>query len=254
MAPHNSFSQGNNIQLYIRSAIFFAGQVISTLVIAPLMIIAVPFLSFDFRYRYLSGVWVRFNLWALKKICGLGFQIDGLENIPDHNAIIFCKHQSAWETIALQTIFAPIVFIMKRELLFLPFFGWALATCNPIAIDRQSQKKALQQVIGQGIQRLKNGSWVVIFPEGTRVAPGESKKYSGGGALLAQKSGYQVLPIAHNAGDFWPRKSFLKRPGVIRVQIGPAIESKGKSAKGINVEAAKWIENQMRKIGNKSNS
>jgi len=174
--------------------------------------------------------------------------VEGLEHIPHRTAIIFSKHQSAWETIAVQKIFPPMVFILKRELLRLPFFGWALATCEPISINRGLKKQALRQLVDQGLQRLKKGVWVVVFPEGTRVAPGQKMKYSGGGALLAHKSGCPVIPVAHNAGEFWPRNSFLKYPGVIQMRIGPLIDSKGKSASEINREAEAWIESQMEEI------
>lgn len=248
MMQQNPSFQANKFLAYIRSTIFFFGMAITTLVIAPLMIILYPVSTYVFRYRYCSGCWVTIVLWMLEHICGLGFRVEGLENIPRQAAIIFSKHQSAWETIALQKIFPPLVFILKREVLWIPFFGWALATCEPISINRQSKRQALRQVIHQGKERLEAGRWVVIFPEGTRVAPGQKKKYSGGGGLLAHQTGCPVVPVAHNAGEFWPRKSFLKFPGLIQVKIGPMIESKDKSASQINQEAEAWIERQMSEI------
>lgn len=250
--PISSY-QGNKFLVYFRSSVFFIGLILSTLIIAPITIAVVPVLSFPVRYRFFSGVWVSVNLWMVERVCGLSFHVEGMENIPNENAIVFSKHQSAWETIAIQKIFPPLVFVLKRELLWLPIYGWALATFDPIAIDRKSQNKALRQIIDQGIQRLKSGRWVVIYPEGTRVAPGQVKKFNAGGALLANKSGYPVVPMAHNAGEFWPRKSFLKFPGVIQVRIGPVIETKGKSASQINREAQIWIENETQTISSANN-
>ena len=243
MTQHNPSFQSSNAQAYVRSGLFFLNMALSTLIIAPIMI-SVVVASFSIRY-WLANQWVTYNLWSLKKICHLRYEVEGKGNIPEQAGIIFCKHQSAWETIALQQIFPPVVFILKRELLLLPFFGWALATCDPIAIDRQSKKAALRQIIKKGTERLKSGCWVVIFPEGTRVPAGQRKKYGIGGALLAEKSGFPVVPVAHNAGEFWGRRSFLKYPGVIQVRIGPVIETQNRRADEINREAEEWIEEQM---------
>ena len=159
-----------------------------------------------------------------------------------------CKHQSAWETIALHTIFFPQVAVIKRELLWLPVWGWAASTLKPIAIDRKNQRTALRNLVKQGTERLNEGLWVIIFPEGTRAAPGEKTKFNAGGSLLAQLSKYPVIPVAHNAGEFWPRYGFLKYPGTIKVRIGPAIQSEGRKAHDINAEAEQWIGNAMREI------
>ncbi len=176
------------------------------------------------------------------------YQVEGVENIPEGNAVIMCKHQSTWETLALQVIFPPQVWVMKRELLKVPFFGWGLAMLEPIAIDRKARGKARQQLIEQGTQRLEAGRWVVIFPEGTRIPPGKKGRYALGGASLAHSSGYPVVPMAHNAGEFWPRRQFTKQPGTIQVRIGPLIEGKDKSVEEINAEVEAWIEGQMQEI------
>ena len=202
------------------------------------------FLPYAFHYR-MANLWVQYILWSLYKICGLRYVVEGAENISQGNGIILCKHQSAWETIALQAIFPPQIFILKREVLWLPFFGWAMALCDPIAIDRSKKTSSLQQIVKQGIQHLQAGRWVVVFPEGTRVAPGEAKPYHVGGAMLAQRSGYPVVPVAHNAGEFWARRSIVKYPGVIRVRIGPPIDTRHMKAKEINQAAQDWIESQM---------
>jgi 1-acyl-sn-glycerol-3-phosphate acyltransferase len=193
------------------------------------------------RYRIMTS-WTRFALWWLKKTCGLGFRVSGLEHIPAGPAIIMCKHQSAWETMGLQLIFPPQIWVLKRELLRLPLFGWCLAMLDPIAIDRKSGRAALQQLLEQGSERLKTGRWVVIFPEGTRVPPGQKHRYGFGGGFLAEKTGCPIVPVAHNAGLFWPRHSIKKRPGMIDIVIGPAIDPKGRTVKEIISQVETWIE------------
>jgi len=232
--------------LLIRSLLFALGMWASIVVFAILCLFTAPF-PFSVRYGFLSK-WARLNLWWLELTCGVRYQIEGRENIPEGNAIVMSKHQSTWETLALQVIFPPQVWVMKRELLKVPFFGWGLSMLEPIAIDRKAKGKARQQLIDQGTQRLENGRWVVIFPEGTRIAPGEKGRYALGGASLAENSGYPIVPMAHNAGEFWPRRKFIKQPGVVKVRIGPAIESKDKSASEINQEVEAWIEGQMAEI------
>ncbi len=234
------------MRLFLRSLVFAIAMGASTLVFVPLTILTFP-LPFLWRY-HLTKHWALFNLWVLKTVCGLRYRLEGAQHIPDENGIIFCKHQSAWETLALQRIFPPQVWVLKRELLWVPLFGWALALMEPIAIDRKAARRALRRIVEQGKERLSRGRWVVIFPEGTRVAPGAQKRYAMGGALLAQRSGYPVVPVAHNAGEFWPRRGFIKRPGTIRVVIGPPIETKGKSAAEINELARVWIEAAMDRI------
>jgi 1-acyl-sn-glycerol-3-phosphate acyltransferase len=169
----------------------------------------------------------------------------GTENIPDQASIILSKHQSAWETLALQSIFPPQVWVLKRELLRLPFFGWALALSSPIAIDRGTARLALKQLLDQGKDRLAQGFWVVIFPEGTRVAPGTKGRYKVGGAWLATHTGALVVPVAHNAGEFWGRNAFLKYPGTITVSIGKPLDSTGRKADELNSQVEAWIENEM---------
>ncbi len=226
--------------LLIRSLLFYVGQITSTLLFAPLGIIIFP-LSFNTRY-YIVTRWTTFNLWWLKICCNIDYKIRGLDNIPDKACIVMCKHQSAFETLVLQLIFIPQVWILKRELLKIPIYGWGLASMQPIAIDRGSPIKSFRQIVTQGCQRLAAGLWVIIFPEGTRVAPGEKGTYLPGGGMLAVKSGANVIPVAHNAGYLWPRNSLIKRPGTITLVIGPVIESTNKSAKQITSEVESWIE------------
>ena len=230
----------------LRSLVFYTGLAIATIIFVPLSIILIP-LNFPLRFRIISQ-WAVFNLWWLKVVCGLNHVVEGLDNIPDRPVIIMCKHQSAWETLALQKIFPPQVWLLKRQLLWIPFFGWGLALLDPIAIKRSQGSKALRQLLEQGTQRLNTGKWVIIFPEGTRVAPGQKKQYQKGGAILAEHSGYPVIPVAHNAGEYWPRRGFAKRPGNIHVIIGPPIETKGRKSGEINQLAEQWIEGAMDKI------
>ncbi|MFA7095772.1 MAG: lysophospholipid acyltransferase family protein [Gammaproteobacteria bacterium] len=230
----------------VRSLVFSFGWAILTVVfgVASLFTVMLPF---TYRYRIISQ-WSRMTLRWLKISCGLDYQVEGREHIPQGNAIIFCKHQSTWETLVLQEIFPIQVWVLKRELLWIPFFGWGLALLRPIAINRKEGRKAMMQLLEQGIERLRQGLWVVIFPEGTRVAPGQRGQYHKGGAMLAQRSGVPVVPVAHNAGEFWPRHSIRKYPGTIRVVIGPPIATEGRTAAEINRLAEEWIEGTMRTI------
>ena len=191
----------------------------------------------------ISQQWALINLWALRTFCRLDYRVEGKENMPSSNCIILCKHQSAWETIALRALLPPEhTWVLKRELLWVPFFGWALAPLHPIAIDRKAGRRAIRQLIKEGKYRLGQGRWIVIFPEGTRVAPGQRKPYGHGGGILAQKSGYPILPIAHNAGVFWRRRGINKHPGCIDVVIGKPLDTKGLSSTDITRRAEDWIE------------
>lgn len=191
----------------------------------------------------ISRSWARVNLAALESICGLGYRVTGIENLPLGAYIVLSKHQSAWETIALRALLPPEhVWVLKRELIWVPFFGWALAALKPIAIDRKSGRHAIRQLLKQGIAALNGGRPVVIFPEGTRVAPGTRKKYGIGGAMLAEKSGAPVIPIAHNAGVFWRRRDIDKYPGTIDLVVGLPIHTVGHSVSAINASVEDWIE------------
>lgn len=244
--PHTS-SRTASFRVYLGSTLLFIYIVFSTLLVG-VAILGGFFLPFPIRYK-IADTWINCLLFMLKLCCGLSYKVDGLENIPtDGAAVIMSKHQSAWETVALRQIISPQTAVLKKSLLQIPFGGWALATLKPIAIDRQNQKEALKMLLDQGTERLKEGLFVLIFPEGTRVAPGAEKKFNAGGSMLAQKSGFPVVPLAHNAGEFWPRNSFLKYPGVISVKIGPAISTTDKKSKEINAEAQAWITQAMHEI------
>ena len=232
--------------LFLRSLLFYIGLIISTILIAPVGVIAFP-LDFKKRY-YLITRWAVFNLWWLKICCNVTYEILGKENIPKKPCIVMCKHQSAFETLALQRIFIPQVWILKKELLQIPIYGWGLASMQPIAINRDSSIKSFKQIADQGCERLEKGYWVIIFPEGTRVAPNKKKKYLPGGGMLAEKSGARIVPVAHNAGRLWPRNSMIKKPGLITIKIGPVMESKNKTAKEITNNVENWIEKTVGKL------
>ncbi len=232
---------------FIRSLLFFLGYSMAAILIGLTTVFTAP-LPFQYRFAYASS-FARFSIWWLKVTCKLSFEVEGRENIPPNsNGLIFCKHQSAWETLVLQQVFPPQTWLLKRELLFIPFFGWGLAMMRPVAIDRSQGTKSLRQLVDVGTQRLKQGVWLVIFPEGTRVAPGAKGQYHIGGAKLAEHSRFPVIPVAHNAGEFWPKKGFIKKPGVIKLVIGPAIDTMGKKSKEINAQTEQWIEEQMTRI------
>jgi 1-acyl-sn-glycerol-3-phosphate acyltransferase len=199
------------------------------------------------RYRIISG-WSRLIVWLARVILGIEWRVEGRENLPSRPAVILAKHQSAWETLAFQHIFPPQVHVLKRELLWIPFFGWGLALMSPIAIDRRRGVAALRSMARRGQKRLEQGFWVVVFPEGTRVAPGESRDYQPGGAWLAAAAGAPVVPVAHNAGLFWPRNAFLKRAGTVVIRIGPSIDSTNRDPLAINAIAKEWIEAQQKEI------
>ena len=228
----------------LRSLIYWVGMALSTLVIAPVGVLLFPF-PHTVRYHFIR-LWALFNLRWLKFSCGLGYVVDGKENIPtDESFVVFCKHQSTWETMMLQELFPRHVWVLKKELLRIPVFGWGLAMLDPIAIDRSAGRKAIKQLIDQGTAALAQGRAVVIFPEGTRTAYGSKGQYHAGGAVLAEKSGAPVVPVAHDAGRFWPRHGFVKRPGTIRVSVGPVIPSAGRKASAILEDAENWIEGRM---------
>ena len=187
-------------------------------------------------------------IWLLRVVCGIRHEVRGLENIPEKPCVVLCKHQSAWETLALQQIFPPQAWVLKRELLWLPFFGWGLAMTSPIAIERSDGKGAMKQLLKQGRERLAQGFFVVVFPEGTRVPFGRRGKYKIGGAMLAASSGAPVVPVAHNAGRLWGRNAFSKHSGVITMSIGAPIETQGRKAEEINAEAEAWIENEIQRL------
>ena len=238
------------ISLYIRSSIYWLLMVLSGAVIGFLTVFTYPF-PVDTRFRFARS-WAVLNLWLLKHICKLTYTVDGLENITSEGVVVLCKHQSTWDTMILQVILPPVRWVLKRELLRVPFFGWGLAMMKPIAIDRSAGRKAVAQLIEQGRPMLDQGYWVIVFPEGTRTHPGEKKRYKQGGSILAVETGHPVIPIAHKAGEYWPRHRFLKWPGTISLRIGPVIDTRDKTAEQVTELAHDWIEGQMQEISDPS--
>lgn len=245
--PTRAVAKPAVVELWVRSLLFSLGMLLST-VVCGLAIVLGFALPFNRRYR-LSQSWSRFNIWWLRVTCRIDYRVSGAEHIPDRPVIVMAKHQSTWETLFLQQYLQPTAWVVKRELLWLPFFGWALKLLRPIAIDRRAGSSAVKQVIRQGIEHLRRGQWILIFPEGTRTAPGVRKRYGMGGAVLAARSRCPILPVAHNAGEFWARRGFLKRPGTVQVVFGPLIASEGRSPQELNWMTETWIETTMTRIG-----
>jgi 1-acyl-sn-glycerol-3-phosphate acyltransferase len=231
----------------LRSTLFAAFQVAVTIPFSFIALATLP-LPLPVRYRVIT-LWTRLNVRAAEAICGIRYRVLGAESLPPAPYIVLSKHQSAWETLAFQLIFPQQVWVVKRELLWIPFFGWGLAMLAPIAIDRNDRRRALRQLLDQGRDRLARGYCIVIFPEGTRVAPGARAGFQPGGAWLAAKTAARVVPVAHNSGEYWRRNAFLKYPGTITVSIGAAIETGDLAADEINRKVEEWIEAEMLRLG-----
>jgi 1-acyl-sn-glycerol-3-phosphate acyltransferase len=228
---------------FLRSLLFMVALVLFT---PPFVMVLLALFWLPARQRRLSVmIWVDTAMWLIRHLLHIDYRVLGQQNIPAVPCIILAKHQSAWETIVLQKIFSLTSFVYKKELHWLPFFGWGLALMPFVAIDRSSGKEALNKLAVRGRQRLDEGYSVVVFPEGTRVTPGHKKRYKVGGAHLAAKSGAPVVPVALNSGEFWRRQAFIKHPGTVTVSIGPAIDPAGLSAEEINRRAEAWIEAEM---------
>ena len=197
-------------------------------------------------------VWMAYSLAILRIFCGLKYTVEGLENIPENGFIVMSKHASTWETIVIQRFFRPLVWVVKRELTWIPFFGWALKALDAIALNRGTGRRAINQLVRESQLHMDQGRILMLFPEGTRVLPLQHKPFKIGGAIVSQRTGYSVLPIAHNAGEFWPRHSWIKWPGTIRVVIGKPIDHAGKKPEQIINEVATWIVSECERISDKS--
>lgn len=234
----------------IRSSLFMAWAIVWSILTAPLVVIAALLLRG--RWGYHAGkVWRLGVQWGVENLLGIRPHVIGRENMPQEPCVILSKHQSAWETMTLQDCVpngAYSVFVLKKELLRIPLLGWGLAAMKMISIDRAAGKDALEQVVQQGRERLQQGFYVIVFPEGTRVAPGQKSRYKAGGAYLATHVGCKVVPVAHNAGELWPRHAFLKKPGTVTISIGPAFDATGMSESAVNKRAEAWIEAEMRRL------
>ena len=239
----------NSAMAALRSTFYTLLQTIITPLYTLIVLASFPLTPLN-RCRITSG-WAHIMLYLTRVICGVHYRVLGIENIPKTPSIVLSKHQSAWETLAFQQIFPAQVWVLKKELLHIPFFGWGLAMTSPIAINRSSGRAALKQIVQQGKDRLKQGLWIVIFPEGTRIVPGKKGKYGIGGAWLATHTGVSVVPVAHNAGELWGKNSFIKRPGTITVSIGAPIDPAGMKASELNARVEEWIELEVVRIGDK---
>jgi len=230
----------------LRSVAFLLGSLLVTAVFGVLVTLAGifgvhPAAAFARLYAGTMLRWVAISL-------GITCEVQGWENVPKGPVVLMAKHQSAWETLFMEARFPTQCWIVKKELLWLPFVGWGLLAIRCIAIDRSSGTSAREQIVEQGKKRLAQGLWVSIFPEGTRVAPGKAGRYGIGGALLASRAGVPILPLAHNAGEYWPRYAFRKHPGRVKVVIGPPIPTEGRDVVEVHNEMQSWIEARMREI------
>lgn len=233
--------------LALRSLLFYVGYLIYLVIHGTLVFIFAPFMSYETRFPFLT-LWTRFTVWWLKITCGVHYEVIGDSQTSIKNGVVLSKHQSGWETFFLQNLFIPQVTVLKKELLWIPIFGWAIRYLDPIVIDRSKRASALRQVMDQGKQRLEEGKWVTLYPEGTRVDPGKRLPFNAGGAMLAVKTGYPIVPVAHNAGEHWPAHNFIKYPGTIKVVVGPVMPTEGRSVKQVAAEVEEWINNTMMDI------
>lgn len=236
----------------LRSVLFELTRFALTVFFAIVSLLTFPF-GPRTRYRVIT-TWSRLIISLARWLCGVNYRVIGAERLPTRPAIVLSKHQSAWETLAYQQIFPPQVWVIKRELLRLPFFGWGLAMMSPIAIDRGAGRHALRQTLEQGKSRLADGWWIVMFPEGTRTTPGRRGRYRVGGAWLACQTGTPVVPVAHNAGTAWGRNAFIKYPGTISVSVGPIMDPQGLTPEQLNQQVEDWIETEVARLGSARNS
>jgi 1-acyl-sn-glycerol-3-phosphate acyltransferase len=233
--------------IFLRSALFSLYVVLVTIPYALLAVFTFP-LKVETRYWLIARQWAKRVIWGAKTICGIRYQVKGWEHVPHHGVIFVPKHQSRWETMALPSMIPLLCFVYKKELHYIPFFGWSIALMGMVAIDRSSGKEALEQVVERGGARLREGWNMVLFPEGTRVRVGEKRRYKAGGAHLAIRTNTPVVPIAHNAGDCWPRDTFLKRPGLITLSFGQPISPQNLSVDQLNTKIEEWVEGEMHRL------
>lgn len=232
---------------FIRSLIFVIFSQVFTVFYSFICMASYPF-SMQCRYNVVMG-WTRMMVWSIQYLCGVKYEVEGLHHIPkDRVGIVLSKHQSTWETFYLPTVFNLCAIILKRELLWVPFFGWGLGALSPISINRQARSSAMAQIISKGKKCLQKGRWILIFPEGTRIPYGEVGKYKLGGARLAVETGYPVLPVAHNAGRYWPKRKIMKYPGTIKVVFGPLIETEGLTPDEVMAKTQEWIETTIKHL------
>ncbi|MFN9209512.1 MAG: lysophospholipid acyltransferase family protein [Betaproteobacteria bacterium] len=232
---------------WLRTAFYVT---LMTVTIAPWSVVVVASRLTPQTFRdQLAQLWTGWAIWGARTILGIRWKVQGWHHLPSGPAIVLAKHQSAWETLWLATYMPQrLSFVYKRELHYLPFFGWGMAVLGMINIDRSRGQDAFEQVVKQGEEHLRDGWWIGIFPEGTRTVPGSTKRYKTGGARLAVRTGTVVIPVAHNSGECWPRDRFVKTPGEITISIGPPIDPRGKSSDQVAAAVEGWIETEMRRL------
>lgn len=232
--------------LGLRAAVFWLLFLPMTVILASLLLLTF-FLPIHWRVG-LVHLWGLYTSLVLRFVCGLDYEVEGQENVPEHGFIVMSKHSSSWETIMLQRFLPPLVWVVKRELTWIPIFGWGLRVMDSIALNRGTGRKAINQLIRESKVLMDGGRTLILFPEGTRVYPGQHKPFKLGGAIVSQRTGYAILPIAHNAGEFWPRHSWIKWPGRIRVVIGKPIEPGDRPPEEIIAEVGEWISRECERI------
>lgn len=238
--------QYSQAELYIRSSLFWLIH-FTTMVVVVSVVLVFFWLPVNQRYA-IGSSWAKMNMHFLRWFCNLNYEIKGQENIPKEASLVISNHQSTWETIAFQDFLPNQLWVMKKELFRIPIFGWGLALMSPIAIDRSAGRKAIDQIVEQGEKKLTDGRWVIIFPEGTRISPAKKSKYKMGGFIFASRIAHPVLPIAHNAGEFWPKHSFIKYPGTITVSIGEAFNAMGMKPDVVKEKVEGWIRQELEVI------
>ncbi len=228
--------------IVVRSTIFYLGYLSSGIIASLLACVIGPFLGLENRLKLFSQ-WPKFANWFLHLSCGIKVEVIGQENLPTEPCVIVSNHQGQWETYSMQYLFHPMCTLLKRELLYIPLWGWAMKMLNPIAINRSKPKEAILQTLEEGSNRLKNGMYVLLFPEGTRVEAGMVGKYARSSFELAKRNGVMVLPLCHNSGDCWPAHKFIKKPGKITLIIGEPfyVEDSKRSASDVR----KWVEKKL---------
>ncbi len=239
--------------LSLARSMLFTMILFASVVPYSLVVIGARIIGAASAYRA-TAAWARAMVWLCRAICGLGYTVEGEQHVPAQNSVVLIKHSSTYETLVQLLLFPRQCWVLKRELMWAPFLGWGLAALQPIAIRRKAGRAAVDQVVEQGVERLAKGLWVMVFPEGTRMPPGETRRYGISGTLLAQASGRLLVPVAHNAGDFWPRRGWRKKSGTVRFCIGPPIDPAGRDPRQVNAEVQQWVEGKVSELRQKLSS
>mgnify|MGYP000138517159 CR=1 FL=1 len=241
-------AQKDSPLLYVRAVIYYIGFYLVTIVYSSMCLLIAPMMPFRARFKLITGINFFYMFW-LRVCCGLKVDIQGAEKLPkDSGYVVVSNHSSEWETLFFQTMVRPQSAVLKQELLKIPFFGWALGLLKPIALDRSKRRGALKQLLKQGKERLEEDIPVLIFPQGTRVPVGQTGKFNKGGAMLAASAGVPIIPIVHDAGIFWPGKSFVKYPGTVTVKVGPVVDTHERTVDEVHEDSAGWLLEEMKRM------